>query len=183
MAGKDAEGNRLQVTATQSFSPGVKRRTHAPLVWRGVSPFDEHEQEATFARRRVNFRGRPGPTLMHGRYDWSHSIGPYRRPLASTGARTLLGVRNPYVPPRHYLRGGKVRENESLIAQIRRELRQRGFDDAERVIVEPIGEADWVAVHVPPAGKPTSVSRRSPSSRSHSRSRAGGRSGASRSFE
>jgi CRISPR-associated protein Csb2 len=57
----------------------------------------------------------------------------------------------PYVPPRHHLRGGKPRDRESLVAQIRRELASRGFERADEVAVEQISGGAWVAVHVPRA--------------------------------
>lgn len=53
----------------------------------------------------------------------------------------------PYVPPRHHLRGGKERERESVEAQIRRELQQRGLP--EDVAVEPLGPLSWMSAHVP----------------------------------
>lgn len=152
MVGKDAEGNPLAGHRHAEFlawcEDGVPTRL---LVWRGVRPFDEHEQEAILraASSDVSW-GAPGPDTDA----WKVRLVALDRavppPAGFDGvqARCWESV-TPYVPPRHHLRGGKARESESLIAQIRRELRQRGFDDAERVEVEPIGEADWVAVHVP----------------------------------
>jgi len=53
----------------------------------------------------------------------------------------------PYVPPRHYLRGGKEREGESMAEQIRREV--QGREIAQDVEVELVGTPQWVSVHVP----------------------------------
>jgi CRISPR-associated protein Csb2 len=53
---------------------------------------------------------------------------------------------SPYVPPRHHLRGGKEREGESVVDQIRRELVRRGID--RDVAVELVGSPKWVSVHV-----------------------------------
>jgi CRISPR-associated protein Csb2 len=152
MVGKDAEGNPLSGHRHAEFlawcEDGAPTRL---LVWRSERPFDEHEQEAMLrAASRDASWAAAGPDTD----TWKVRLVPLDRavppPAGFDGvhARCWESV-TPYVPPRHHLRGGKVREYESLIAQIRRELRQRGFDDAERVEVEPIGEADWVAVHVP----------------------------------
>jgi CRISPR-associated protein Csb2 len=56
----------------------------------------------------------------------------------------------PYVPPRHYLRGGKVRGAETIENQIRRELDARGHaSSTELLSVKEVAPPTWVAVHVP----------------------------------
>jgi CRISPR-associated protein Csb2 len=152
MVGKDAEGEPLRGHRHAEFlawcEDGVPTRL---LAWRSARPFDEQEQEAILraASRDISWAAAGPDTDV-----WKARLIPLDRavqpPAGFDGvhARSWESV-TPYVPSRHYLRGGKVRDSESLIAQIRRELRQRGFNDAERVEVEPIGEADWVAVHVP----------------------------------
>lgn len=153
MFGKDAEGEPLTGLRRHAeffawCEGGVPTRL---LVWRSIRPFDEHEQEAILraASRDVSWAAAGSDTDA-----WKVRLVALDRAVSPPAGFDGVHARcwesvTPYVPPRHHLRGGKVRENESLIAQIRRELRQRGFDGAERVEVEPIGEADWVAVHVP----------------------------------
>jgi CRISPR-associated protein Csb2 len=152
MVGKDAEGNPLAGHRHAEFlawcEDGAPTRL---LVWRSVKPFDEHEQEAILraASREVSWAA-AGPDTDA----WKVRLVPLDRAVPPPAGFDGVHARcwesiTPYVPPRHHLRGGKEREKESLIAQIRRELRQRGFADPERVEVELIGEAHWVAVHVP----------------------------------
>jgi CRISPR-associated protein Csb2 len=57
----------------------------------------------------------------------------------------------PYVPTRHYLRRGQLRNRESIEAQIRRELGLRGFPDSDQVEIKQLDRPTWVAVHVPPS--------------------------------
>jgi len=152
MVGKDAEGKPLVGHRHTEFfawcEDGVPTRL---LAWRSARPFDEHEQEAILraASRDVSWAA-AGPDTDA----WKARLIPLDRavppPAGFDGAHARCWESvTPYVPPRHHLRGRKVRDSESLIAQVRRELRQRGFGDVERVEVESIGEADWVAVHVP----------------------------------
>jgi CRISPR-associated protein Csb2 len=152
MVGKGADGNPLSGHRHAEFlawcEDGVPTRL---LVWRSARPFDEHEQQAIFraASRDVSWAA-AGPDID----TWKARLIPLDRavppPAGFDGVRASCWESvTPYVPPRHHLRGGKERDNESMIAQVRRELRQRGFADAERVEVDLIGEADWVAVHLP----------------------------------
>jgi CRISPR-associated protein Csb2 len=61
---------------------------------------------------------------------------------------TVWQTLTPYVPPRYHLRGGKIRESESIENQIRRELAVR--DQGMGLLsVEEIPPPLWVAVHVP----------------------------------
>lgn len=151
MIGKDEDGKPLKGHRHTEFlawcDDGVPTRL---LVWRSTRPFDEHEQEAILqaASRDVSWAA-AGPDSDA----WKARLVPMDRavppPAGFDGVSACCWESvTPYVLPRHHLRGGKVRDNESLVAQIRRELGQRGFDDVERVEVEPLGEADWVAVHV-----------------------------------
>jgi CRISPR-associated protein Csb2 len=152
MVGKDAGGNPLAGHRHAEFlawcEDGAPTRL---LVWRGARPFDEHEQEAIFraASREVSWAA-AGPDTDA----WKVLLVPLDRAVPPPPGFDCVHARcwesvTPYVPPRHHLRGAKERDNESLIAQIRRELRQRGFAGAEGVEVEPIGKADWVVIHVP----------------------------------
>jgi CRISPR-associated protein Csb2 len=153
MLGKDAEGKPLTGPHRHAeffawCEDGVPTRL---LVWRSVRPFDEHEQEAILraASRDVSWAAAGSDTDA-----WKVRLIALDRAVPPPAGFDGVHARRwesvtPYVLPRHHLRAGRVRENESLIAQVRRELRQRGFNDAERVEVELIGEAEWAAVHVP----------------------------------
>jgi CRISPR-associated protein Csb2 len=121
------------------------------LVWRDGRPFDEDEQTAILraASRELSWAA-AGPDTDA----WKVRLVPLDRavpppPGFDEASAPSWESATPYVPPRHHLRGGKPRERESLVAQIRRELALRGFDEAERVEVEQIGGGAWVAVHVP----------------------------------
>ena len=163
MVGKDAEGNPLAGHRHAEFlawcEEGAPTRL---LVWRSVDRFDEHEQEGILraASRDVSWAA-AGPDTD----TWKVRLVALDRavppPAGFDGghARRWESV-TPYVPLGTTFVAGEERDNESLTAQIRRELRQRGFADAERVEVESIGEADWVAVHrAPSAGRQARESR------------------------
>lgn len=154
MSGKDAEGNPLRGQLGQHrhaeffawCEDEVPRRL---LVWRGSQPFDEDEERAILvaAHRELSWAA-PG----HHADVWKVRLVPIDRAVPpppgfdGSMARTWISV-TPYVPPRHYLRGGKVRERESIENQVRRELNSRGFHaDCAQVEVQ---DACWVAVHVP----------------------------------
>ena len=121
------------------------------LVWRGARAFDEYEQEAMLRASALDLSWAAAGSDND---EWKVRLIPLDRSVPpppgfdGSAARCWESV-TPYVPPRHHLRGGKERERESLVSQVRRELLQRGFVDAEQVEVSAIGDPVWVAVHVP----------------------------------
>lgn len=152
MAGKDANGEPLKGHHHTEFLAWCEgRRPTRLVVWRGSRAFDEDEQEAILlaADRDLSWAA-TGPVAD----GWRLRLVPLDRDVpAPPGfdeqvARSWESV-TPYVPARHHLRGGKEREGESLMDQIRRELHQRGFANADQALVETVGAPVWVAVHVP----------------------------------
>ncbi|MGE5465538.1 MAG: type I-U CRISPR-associated protein Csb2 [Methanocella sp.] len=153
MVGKDADGVPLK---------GYRRHTEfltwcedgAPtrlLVWRGARAFDEAEQEAVL---RVAARELSWTSAGPDNDEWKVRLIPLDRAVPPPPGFNGISARywesvTPYVPPRHHLRGGKERENESLVLQVRRELSLRGYASAEQVEVDVIGDPVWAAVHVP----------------------------------
>lgn len=150
MVGKDAEGTPLSGHRHTEFFAWCEG--DAPtrlLIWRGSQAFDADEQEAILraASREVSWAA-PGLDAD----EWKVRLIPLDRsvpppPGFDEGTSLVWESVTPYVPPRHHLRGGKERERESMEAQIRRELQQRGFPEA--VAVEPLGPPSWMSVHVP----------------------------------
>lgn len=122
------------------------------LIWRGARPFDDDEQEAILraAAQELSWAA-AGPDAEA----WKIKLVPLDAAVppppgfdgaSATAWRTLT----PYVLSRHHLRGGKVRESETIDNQIRRELAARGFaSGTELLSVEEITPPTWVAVHVP----------------------------------
>ncbi|MBS0212460.1 MAG: type I-U CRISPR-associated protein Cas5/Cas6 [Proteobacteria bacterium] len=118
------------------------------LVWRGSHAFDADEQEAILlaAARDVSWAAAGSKSD-----EWKVRLVPLDRAIPpppgfdGRSSKVWESV-TPYVPSRHHLRGGKERESESLINQIRRELSQRGI--MLDVDVDPMGAPVWVAVHV-----------------------------------
>jgi CRISPR-associated protein Csb2 len=152
MVGKDADNQPLKGHHHTEFLVWCDGpRPTRLLVWREPRPFDDEEQDAILlaAARDVSWAA-PG----HDADEWKVRLVPLDRAVpAPPGfdgerARRWESV-TPYVPSRHHLRGGKERVRESLAAQVRRELHNRGFADAERVDVEAVGAPTWVAVHTP----------------------------------
>jgi CRISPR-associated protein Csb2 len=152
-AGKDADGRPLEGHRNAEFfvwlEGGVPTRL---LVWRDSEPFDEDEERAIFAAAESELSwAAPGDDSDA----WKVRLVPLDRAVPpppgfdGTESRVWQSI-TPYVPPRHYLRGGKLRDRESVVAQIRRELRLRGFPAADGVVVEEVGPPTWVAVHVWP---------------------------------
>ena len=152
MAGKDREGKPLAGHRHAEFlawcEDGVPTRL---LVWREGRPFDEDEQTALLQAASLELSwAAAGPDAD----TWKVRLVPLDRsvppPPGFDGVPACVWESlTPYVPPRHHLRGGKPRDRESLAAQVRRELAQRGFSEAENVEVEQVGDATWVAAHVP----------------------------------
>jgi len=154
LVGKDADGRPLQGHQHAEFfvwyEHGVPTRL---LVWRAY-PFDGDEERALLAGadRELSWAvGAPGAGA------WRLKLLPLDRgappPPGFDGkpARVWESV-TPYVPPRHYIRKGKVRDLEAIPQQVRRELTSRGLP-GEAVDVEEIADPTWVAVHIPPKGK------------------------------
>lgn len=150
MMGKHADGTPLSGHRHTEFfawcEDGAPTRL---LVWRGSCAFDADEQEAIFlaASRDVSWAA-PGMDAN----EWKVRLIPLDRsvpppPGFDDEASLLWESLTPYVPPRHHLRGGKERERETIEAQIRRELQERGLP--KEVAIERIGAPCWVSVHMP----------------------------------
>lgn len=121
------------------------------MVWRGASNFDQDEQAAVLraAAQEISW-AEAGPDADA----WKIRIVPLDAavppPPGFDGTRAKVWESiTPFVPSRHNLRGGKPRDAESLPNQIRRELARRGVRDGDSVETEEVGQATWVAVHVP----------------------------------
>jgi len=151
MTGKDGRGVPLTGHRHTEFLVWCDNREPTRLlVWRGARAFDEDEQDAILlaASRDVSWAA-AGPD--HD--EWKVRLVPLDRAVPAPPGFDGKAARRwesmtPYVPPRHHLRRAKERERESLVAQVRRELGQRGFSDADKVQVEPTDAPTWVAVHV-----------------------------------
>ena len=150
MTGKDANGDVLKGHRHTEFlawcEDGKPTRL---LVWRGSRAFDADEQEAILlaAARDVSWAAAGSDSD-----EWKVRLVPLDRgvpPPPGFGSRSskVWESVTPYVPPRHYLRGGREREGESMAEQIRREV--RGREIAQDVEVELVGTPQWVSVHVP----------------------------------
>lgn len=151
MVGKDARGQALRGhhRHAEFFPWGDGGSPTRLLVWRGTSPFHPQELEAILlaASRDVSWAA-PGADAD----EWKVRLIPLDSavpppPGFDGQASKVWESITPYVPPRHHLRGGKVRPGESLPEQIRRELRKRELP--HEVDIEPIGGPCWVSVHVP----------------------------------
>jgi CRISPR-associated protein Csb2 len=150
MIGKDANGHALKGHRHTEFlvwcEDGQPTRI---LVWRGPRAFEADEQAAMLlaAEREISWAA-AGSDVD----EWRVRLIPLDRavpPPPGFGGEvaSVWESVTPYVPPRHHLRGGKVRERESMAEQIRREVRAREI--AADVDVELVGTPRWVAVHVP----------------------------------
>ncbi|QUV79765.1 type I-G CRISPR-associated protein Csb2 [Chloracidobacterium thermophilum] len=151
MIGKNADGEPLNGHCHTEFlvwcEDGQPTRL---LVWRGSRAFDAEEQEAILlaAKRDVSWAA-AGPDSD----EWKVRLVPLDQavppPPGFDGQPSKVWESvTPYVPPRHYLRSGKVRAGESIAEQICREVRKREI--AQDVQVDLLGTPQWVAVHVPP---------------------------------
>ncbi|MCC6342068.1 MAG: type I-U CRISPR-associated protein Cas5/Cas6 [Bryobacterales bacterium] len=152
MAGKDADGKPLNGHRHTEyliwFEDGEPVRF---VAYRNGRAFDENEQAALLMAA-----GRQFSWVSSGdRTDvWKVRLVPLDRavpcPPGFDGDTSAAWESvTPYVPPRHYLRGGKPRLGESIQDQITRELSLRGFGEAAQVSVEELGNPEWVAVHLP----------------------------------
>jgi CRISPR-associated protein Csb2 len=154
MTGKDSQGEPLRGPRAHaefllwSDGGGPTRL----LVWRSARPFDEDEQEAIL---RAAAQEWSWAAAGHDAEAWKIKLVPLDAavppPPGFDGASaTIWQTLTPYVPPRHYLRRGKVREAETIENQIRRELDARGHaSSTELLSVEQVATPMWVAVHVP----------------------------------
>jgi CRISPR-associated protein Csb2 len=152
MTGKDARGEPLRGPRAHAefllwWDGGVPTRL---LVWRDAHPFDEDEQEAILnaAAQELSWTA-AGPDAE----TWKIKLVPLDTavpaPPGFEGASaTAWQTLTPYVLPRHHLRGGRVRESETIESQLRRELVARGYGPT-LLSAEEIEPPTWVAVHVP----------------------------------
>jgi CRISPR-associated protein Csb2 len=150
MIGKDADGNPLKGYRHTEFLVWCEdEQPTRLLVWRGSRAFDADEQEAILlaAARDVSWAAAGSDAD-----EWRVRLVPLDRavplpPGFSGESSKVWETVTPYVPPRHYCRGGKTRARESIPDQIRREVQSRGL--ASDVVVELRGEPQWVSVHTP----------------------------------
>lgn len=151
MTGKDANGDSLKGTRRHAeyFAWCEDGHPTRLLVWRGSHAFDADEQEAILraAARDVSWAAAGSDAD-----EWKVRLVPLDRAVPPPSGFDSQPWKvweslTPYVPPRHYLRGGKERHRESFAEQIRREIQQRGI--ADHVEVELVGAPHWVSVHVP----------------------------------
>ncbi len=152
MYGKDAVGQPLKGHDHTEFltwwQDGVPTRL---LVRREGQPFDADEQTAIL---RAAAREQSWAAAGSDAGEWKVRLVPLDEAVPpppgfdGADAKVWQSV-TPYVPPRHHLRGGKQRPSESVPVQIRRELALRGVPGGERADVEQIGDATWVAIHLP----------------------------------
>lgn len=150
MTGKDANGDVLRGHRHAEFLAWCEDdQPTRLLVWRGSRAFDADEQKAILlaAARDVSWAAAGADAE-----EWKVRLVPLDRavpppPGFDSESSSVWESVTPYVPPRHHLRGGKEREGESMVDQIRRELLRRGID--RRVDVDLIGSPKWVPVHVP----------------------------------
>jgi CRISPR-associated protein Csb2 len=152
MAGKDADGHPLPGHQHAEFFLWYEDRDRTPvrlLVWRDARPFDEDEQRAILAAAARPLQWTIGAERLE---DWAVKLvpldGAVPPPAGFDGKASCVWESvTPYVPPRHYLRRGHLRQRESIPNQIQRELALRGFCQALAVQVKE--DFCWVAVHKP----------------------------------
>jgi len=152
MLGKNADGTPLVGHRHAEFLAWWEGALPTRLmVWRGARSFDQEEQIAILRAASQDLSwAAAGPDVDA----WKVRVVPLDAsvppPPGFDGTRAEVWESvTPFVPSRHHLRGGKPRDAESLLHQIRRELAQRGMSDSDSVEVEQSGQATWVAVHVP----------------------------------
>lgn len=153
MTGKDSDGRPLvgPHRHTEFLAWCEDGSATRLLVWRDGRPFDEDEQKAIFRAASREFSWAAAGADADA---WKVKLVPLDRavppPPGFDGTPALVWESmTPYVPPRHYLRGGRSRERESLSAQISRELALRGIAGASDVCVDQMGGPTWVTAHVP----------------------------------
>lgn len=152
MLGKNADGKPLDGHRHAEFLAWWEGALPTRLmVWRGARPFDQDEQTAIL---RAASQELSWAAIGQDADAWKVRVVPLDAsvppPPGFDGTRAEVWESvTPFVPSRHHLRGGKPRDPESLLNQIRRELVQRGMANSDSVEVEQSGQATWVAVHVP----------------------------------
>lgn len=163
MTGKDANGDALKGHRHTEFLAWCDDdQPTRLLVWRGSRAFDADEQEAILL---AAARGVSWAAAGSDSDEWRVRLVPLDRavpppPGFDGQPASVWESVTPFVPSRHHLRGGKEREGESMIDQIRRETVRRGIE--QDVDVELVGTPKWVSVHVPrrEANKRTSIGDR-----------------------
>lgn len=152
MAGKDADGRPLEGHQHAEFlawcEGGIPTRL---LVWRDGQPFDDDEQKAILCAASQELSWASAASDSDA---WKVRLIPLDQavpppPGFDGEPASIWESVTPYVPPRRYLRRGKLRARESVAEQVRRELTLRGFRDSESVKVGIVGPSHWVAVHLP----------------------------------
>lgn len=150
MTGKDANNEPLKGHRHTEFlawcEDGQPTRL---LVWRSSRAFDGDEQEAILLAAARDVSWAAGGADAD---EWKVRLVPLDRavpppPGFDGESSSVWESVTPYVPPRHHLRGGKEREGESMVEQVRRELVRRGIE--QNVDAELVGSPKWVSVHVP----------------------------------
>jgi CRISPR-associated protein Csb2 len=154
MIGKGSEGEPLQGPRRHAefliwWDDGVPTRL---LVWRGARPFEEDEQDSVL---RAAARELSWATAGQDAEAWRIKLVPLDTAVSpppgfdGAPAATWQSL-TPYVPPRHHLRGGRIRDSETIESQVRRELAARGYaPKTELTYAKEIEPPRWVAVHVP----------------------------------
>ena len=146
MIGKDSSGLPLEGHRhTEFFVWWNDRRPTRLLVRRGEAAFDQTEIMAMYRAACKSFSWSATPSI----WDWQVKLIPLdlsTKPPASFDQRLELMWESvtPYVPTRHHIRRGLVRERESIPNQIRRELLRRGINSD--VTITGMGSPEWVAV-------------------------------------
>lgn len=150
MTGKDASGNALKGHRHTEFLAWCEDdQPTRLLVWRGSRAFDADEQEAVLLASACDVSWAAAGSDSD---EWKVRLVALDRAVPpppgfdGRSSETWESV-TPYVPPRHYLRGGKERDGESIADQIRREV--HGREIAQDVEVEFVDTPQWVSVHVP----------------------------------
>jgi CRISPR-associated protein Csb2 len=152
--GKDADGRPIQGHQHAEFLVWCEDTVPTRLlVWREACPFDGEEERAILAAAARELSWSAGGSDTDA---WKVRLLPLDRtvppPPGFDGkpAQVWESI-TPYVPPRHYLRGARLRDREAIGEQVRRELALRGFPGATGVEVEEIRSPTWVAVRIPPS--------------------------------
>lgn len=152
MTGKDASGQPLSGDHRHAefFICWHEGKPTRLIVWRAGAPFNDHERAAIWAAAK---RDLSWQVVFQQKDPWRLRLVPLDDcvdPPPGFDARTSHEwcSMTPYVPPRHHLRGGKLRKAEAIDAQVRRELTLRQGCPGDPVDIE-VREAQWVAVHVP----------------------------------
>jgi len=152
MTGKDASGQPLSGDHRHAefFIWWHEGKPTRLIVWRAADPFNDYERAAIWAAAKEDLSWQ---VVSEKDDPWRLRLVPLgdcvERPPGFNGAASREWCSmTPYVPPRHHLRGGKLRKAEAIDAQVRRELTLRQVCPGDTVDIE-VREAQWVAVHLP----------------------------------